>query len=109
MPLTRAPRYPAASPTSSRGASKRASRYAASRARRRPDALYWLNVPPMRVAASASTSSSAPIACSRGLVGNQLEQTAVRISEIDARAETAHAHPLHGAAGDLDAVSEEMV
>src|SRR5581483_7813462 len=57
MPLTRAPRYPAASPTSTTVAFARERRYAVSRSRRSSDAAYWLYVAPIRARASASTSS----------------------------------------------------
>lgn len=67
MPETRAPRYPAASPTRRIGAAPRSRRYRTRRSLRSPErgpSAYWLNVQPTRADASAWTNSWAPTAVS---------------------------------------------
>ena len=56
-PLTRAPRYPAASPTRRIGTSARCWRYAASRSHKVVERAYWLNVAPIRATASRLTKT----------------------------------------------------
>ena len=59
MPETRAPRYPAASPTSSTGARRREFEVRDAGALGGPASrAYWLKVSPMRAAASSSTNAA---------------------------------------------------